>query len=105
MRAQLFLVALTLVATPLVAQRPNAALQARRRAAGAAQGPGPGQGQGQGAPARERLIQQITERFMENYRQQAGLTPDQNQKFRALAQRSFEQRRERQQKERDLWSA
>jgi hypothetical protein len=103
MRAQLFLVAFTLVTTTLVAQRPNAALQARRRAADPVQGPGPGQGQG--APARERLIQQITERFMENYRQQAGLSPEQNQKFRAVAQRSFEQRRERQQKERDLWNA
>ena len=60
----------------------------------------------QGNPqARQRLLQQITERFMENYRQTAGLTPDQNQKFRAIAQRSFEQRRERQQRERQLFQA
>jgi hypothetical protein len=59
----------------------------------------------QQGPRREQVMNQITERFMENYRQQAGLTPDQNQKFRAVAQRSFEQRRDRQQKEQELWRA
>ena len=59
----------------------------------------------QGQPQREALMRQVTERFLENYRQQAGLTPEQNQKFRTLAQRSFEQRRERQQKEQELWRA
>lgn len=57
------------------------------------------------ATQRQRLMSQIAERFMENYRQQAGLTPDQYQKFRAVAQRSFEQRRERQEKEQSLWRA
>ena len=60
--------------------------------------------QGQPQP-REALMRQVTERFLENYRRQAGLTPEQNQKFRTLAQRSFEQRRERQQKEQELWRA
>ena len=57
------------------------------------------------APPREALLRQVTERFLDNYRQQAGLTPEQNQKFRVLAQRSFEQRRERQQREQELWRA
>ena len=61
--------------------------------------------QGGNPQARERLVQQITERFMENYRQTAGLSADQNQKFRAIAQRSFQQRRERQQRERQLFQA
>ena len=52
---------------------------------------------------REELMRQVTERFMANYRQQAGLTPEQDQKFRAVAQRSFEQRRARQQREQALW--
>jgi hypothetical protein len=65
---------------------------------------GPALVQGQ-APPREQLMRQITERFLDNYRQQAGLTPEQSQKFRALSQRSFDQRRERQQKEQELWRA
>jgi hypothetical protein len=52
---------------------------------------------------REDLMRQVTERFMANYRQLAGLTPEQDQKFRAVAQRSFEQRRARQQREQALW--
>lgn len=56
-------------------------------------------------PRREALMSQISERFMENYRQQAGLTPDQYQKFRTVAERSFQQRRERQQTEQRLWRA
>ena len=59
----------------------------------------------QQAPRRQALIQQITERFMENYRQQAGLTPEQHQKFRGVAQRSFQERRMRQQQEQEFWRA
>jgi hypothetical protein len=57
------------------------------------------------APARQELMRQVTERFMENYRQQAGLTPEQNQRFRTIAQRTFQQRRQRQQREQQLWRA
>ena len=43
----------------------------------------------QQAPRRQALIEQITERFMENFRQQAGLTPEQYQKFRGVTERSL----------------
>jgi hypothetical protein len=56
-------------------------------------------------PRRQALIQQITERFMGNFRQQAGLTPEQYQKFRGVAQRSFQERRLRQQQEQEFWRA
>ena len=65
---------------------------------------GPLRAQDQGA-RRQQLMEQIANRFMENYREQAGLTPDQYQKFRGVAQRSFEQRRDRQEKEQVLWRA
>jgi hypothetical protein len=68
-------------------------------------GPGLALGQAPSREQREQLMKQVTERFLENFRQQAGLTPEQNQKFRALSQRSFDQRRERQQKEQELWRA
>ncbi len=55
--------------------------------------------------AREALILRITEQFMDNYRRQAGLTPEQYDKFRAVAMRSFQQRRERQQREQELWQS
>ena len=56
-------------------------------------------------PVRQALIQRITQQFMENYRNQAGLTPEQYQRFRTVAQRSFEARQERQRKEQELWRA
>ncbi|MBI4499675.1 MAG: hypothetical protein HY700_00800 [Gemmatimonadetes bacterium] len=57
------------------------------------------------APQRQALMEQISERFMENFRQQAALTPEQNQRFRAVTQRSFQERRIRQEKEQELWRA
>jgi hypothetical protein len=56
-------------------------------------------------PRRQALEQQIVTRFLENYRQQAGLTADQYARFRTVATRAFTQRRERQTKERALWAA
>ncbi len=57
----------------------------------------------QGPPRRQALEARISEQFMENYRRQAALTPEQYSRFRAIALRSFQLRRERQQQERDLW--
>lgn len=56
-------------------------------------------------PRREALERQIVERFVENYRAQAGLTPEQDARFRTVAMRSFNQRRERVRRERQLWVA
>jgi len=57
------------------------------------------------APRRQALEAQVVQRFMENYRRQAGLTPEQFARFRAVTQRSFTERRERQRREGELWSA
>jgi len=54
-------------------------------------------------PRRQVLEQRIIEQFHENYRRQAGLTPDQFNRFRGIATRSLQLRRERQQRERQLW--
>ena len=54
-------------------------------------------------PMAENLRRQVVERFVESYRTQAGLTPEQDQRFRAVVQRSFEQRRQLEQRERALW--
>ncbi|MSR06981.1 MAG: hypothetical protein EXR93_07955 [Gemmatimonadetes bacterium] len=78
MRVLGFLAAAALVAAPLAAQQP-------------------------GAPRRQLLETRISEQFLENYRRQAGLTPEQFTRFRTIATRSFQQRRERQQRERGLW--
>ena len=59
----------------------------------------------QDRPNREMLLRQVVERFMENYRAQAGLTDEQNERFRAALRRSFEERRETQRTERDAWRA
>lgn len=59
--------------------------------------------QQQARPGRPILEARIAEQFFENYRRLAGLTPEQFNRFRAVATRSFQQRRERQQRERDLW--
>jgi hypothetical protein len=54
---------------------------------------------------RQVLEQRIIEQFYENFRRQAALTPDQFTRFRTVAARSLQQRRERQQRERQLWMA
>jgi len=54
---------------------------------------------------REALQREVIERFMENYRVQAGLTPQQNERFRQSVRRLFEARRERQQRERGILRA
>jgi hypothetical protein len=45
------------------------------------------------------------ERFMENYRSQAGLTDQQFTQFRDLARQAFEERTEFNRRERALWRA
>jgi hypothetical protein len=57
------------------------------------------------APRRQALEAQIVERFMANYRQQAGLSDEQFTRFRSVAQRAFRQRRERQRREMEVWRA
>jgi hypothetical protein len=47
----------------------------------------------------ERLRAQITQRFMENYRRQAGLTDEQFAKFQASVRRHWDERRDVQQRE------
>lgn len=56
-------------------------------------------------PRRQALEQRIMEQFFENYRRQAALTPEQFNRFRGVATKSLQQRRERQQQERQLWMA
>lgn len=59
-----------------------------------------------GAPRQRQMLEaRIVEQFFENYRRLAGLTPEQYTRFRAVATRSFQQRRERQQRERERWFA
>ena len=54
-------------------------------------------------PMVENLRRQVVERFVESYRTQAGLTPEQDQRFRHVVQSSFERRRQLEQQERALW--
>jgi hypothetical protein len=54
---------------------------------------------------RERLRQQVMERFMENYRGQAGLSDEQYSRFRDVTRRSFEARNRLNRRERELWRA
>ena len=92
-----WLLALVVVTAPAAAQNPGReGGRPQRRMMQDRSFPADSQG-------REDLMRQVTERFMTNYRQLAGLTPEQDQKFRAVAQRSFEQRRARQQREQALW--
>src|SRR5262245_23529161 len=51
------------------------------------------------------LEARIMEQFFENYRRQAGLSPEQFNRFKATATRSFQQIRERQMRERELFLA
>ena len=53
----------------------------------------------------ETLRAQITQRFMENYRQQAGLTDEQFAKFQASVRRHWDERRQLQQRERQTMQA
>jgi len=54
-------------------------------------------------PMVENLRRQVMERFVESFRNQAGLTPEQDERFRGIVGRSFEQRRSLEQQERALW--
>lgn len=54
---------------------------------------------------RQQLEQQVVERFMTNYRSQAGLTDEQFDRFREVVRRAFEQRAQLQQREREIWAA
>jgi hypothetical protein len=62
--------------------------------------------QQQNPPVRRQVLEgRIVDQFFENYRRLAGLTPEQFTRFRTVATRSFQQRRDRQQRERNLWFA
>jgi Spy/CpxP family protein refolding chaperone len=74
-------VALVILATPLAAQQP------------------------QGRPNREALRQMVIERFLQTFHDQAGLTPDQDQKFRDVFRHAMQQRQDAQQQEQALWRA
>lgn len=78
---KLWMFGLWLVATPLLAQ------------------------QGPPRPGMEALRLQVMERFLETYKNQAGLTPDQDRRFREVFRRSLDQRRDIQQREQALWRA
>ncbi len=73
--------ALLLMATPLAAQ------------------------QGPPRPGAEALRQQVMQRFLDAYQTQAGLTPDQDRRFREVFRRSLDQRRDIQQREQQFWRA
>jgi hypothetical protein len=66
-------------------------LVALSSAARAQEGPGP-----------ERLRAQVVQRFLENYRMQAGLTDEQHGKVQTIVRSSFERRRAIQERERDI---
>ena len=86
MRALRMAALLVLIASPLWAQ----------------QGP---PGGGPGGPGAEALRQQVMTRFLQAYRSQAGLTPDQDRRFMEVFRRSVDQRRELQQRQQQLWQA
>lgn len=54
---------------------------------------------------RENLRNQVVERFVENYRSQAGLTDQQYVQFRDVARRGFEARNALNRRERAVWQA
>jgi predicted phage gp36 major capsid-like protein len=56
-------------------------------------------------PAAERLRQQVMQRFLETYRVQAALTPEQRVRFEQVFRRSIERREELQRRQRELWQA
>jgi len=53
----------------------------------------------------ERLREQVVQRFLENYRTQAGLTDEQYGKLEAVVRRQWQARRELQERERDIVAA
>jgi hypothetical protein len=57
----------------------------------------------QNPPRRQQLQQQVVERFMANYRSQAGLDDEQFTRFREVIRNSFQQRTYSLQRERQLW--
>jgi hypothetical protein len=57
---------------------------------------------GQVRPDPERLREQVVQRFIENYRAQAGLTDAQFERFRASVRRQWETRRAVEQRERAI---
>lgn len=59
----------------------------------------------QGGPNREMLQRQVMERFIMNFQTQAGLTPDQSQRFREVMTRSFGERRQIETRQRQLYVA
>jgi hypothetical protein len=66
---------------------------------------GPVGARAQDPPVVEALRRQIMERFVQSFQTLAGLTPEQDRRFREAVSRSFEQRRELEQRERVLWRA
>lgn len=64
----------------------------------------PALAQGPGMPP-EQLRQQIMQRFTANYRQAAGLTDEQFERFRTVTEHTFQERAESQRRERELWQA
>lgn len=62
-------------------------------------------GGGPGGPGAEALRQQVMMRFLQAYRTQAGLTPEQDRRFTEVLRRSMDQRRDLQQRQQQLWQA
>ncbi len=60
---------------------------------------------GQQPPAAERLRQQVMQRFLDSYRVQAGLTPEQEEKFSEVFRSSVQRREQLQRRQRELWQA
>lgn len=56
----------------------------------------------QAGPPADRLREQVVQRFMENYRVQAGLSDDQYGRLQSTLRRSWDARRALQERERDL---
>ena len=54
---------------------------------------------------RQMLQQQVMQRYMQNYKQQAGLNDEQFQDFTQLTERANRERTALHQRERDLWQA
>jgi hypothetical protein len=59
----------------------------------------------QAPPQPEALRRQVMERFLENYRVQAGLTDEQNEHFRTIIMGSFRERREIEARQGELFRA
>ena len=54
---------------------------------------------------RQQLQQQVVQRFMTNFKGQAGLSDAQFERFQGIIRRSFQERSELMRRERDLWVA